>query len=145
MSITVSAWLEQERQSIEKWTKDTVAKKEEHLVLTTLGSLLNDELSGSAAATQINDILAPRLIYGAGVGWLWGKLAGMTRYFGASHKQQLVDLHIAIKNLPDIINDAGYKVTYGGQVIWRDMPDWGWVFFEHGMGMLSPFALIKFI
>jgi hypothetical protein len=140
MSTTVSAWVEEERQSTEKWTKDPVDKEEKHLVITALESLLNNQLSGSATATRINEILAPRLITGhrAGVGWLWGKLAGSTRYFGATHTQQLVDIHIAIKQLPDIINNAGYVVTYGGKVIWRQMPDWGWIFFEHGLGMWSP-------
>jgi hypothetical protein len=140
MFTTVSAWIEKERQSTEKWTKDPVDKEENHLVITALGSLLNNQLSGSATATRISEILAPRLITGhrAGVGWLWGKLADSTRHFGATHTQQLVDLHIAIKQLPDIINNAGYVVTYGGKVIWREMPDWGWIFFEHGLGMCSP-------
>lgn len=137
MSTTISAWVEKERQSIERWSRDPVGKKENHLVISALESLLNGQLSGSITATRINEILAPRLISGtrAGVGGLWGKLAGMTRFFGATHTQQLVDLHIAIKNLPDVINSAGYVVTYGGKVIWRQMPDWGWVFFEHGLGM----------
>lgn len=137
MSATVSAWLEKERESTEKWAKDPVDKEENHLVISALESLLNGQLSGSVTATRINDALAPRLRSGkrAGVGWLWGKLAGMTRSFGATHTQQLVDLHIAIKYLPDIVNDAGRAVTYGGKVIWREMPEWGWVFFEHGLGM----------
>lgn len=62
----------------------------------------------------------------------------MTRSFGATHTQQLVDLHIAIKHLPDIVNDAGYAATYSGKAIWRGMPEWGWVFFEHGLGMYPP-------
>ncbi|KAH0287527.1 hypothetical protein M436DRAFT_57577 [Aureobasidium namibiae CBS 147.97] len=137
MSTTISTWVEKERQSIEKWSKDPVGKEESHLVISALESLLNGQLSGSATATRINEILVPRLIYGtrADVGGLWGKLAGMTRYFGATHTQQLVDLHIAIKNLPDIINNAGHVVTYGGKVIWRQMPDWGWIFFEHGLDL----------
>jgi len=140
MSTTISAWVKKERQSIEKWSKHPVEKEEDHLVLTTLESLLNDEISSTATATRINEILAPRLISGtrSGVGGLWGKLAGMTRYFGATHTQQLVDLHIAIKHLPDVTNNAGYVVTYGGRVIWRQMPDWGWIFFEHGLGMYHP-------
>ncbi|KAI4851203.1 hypothetical protein E4T44_02280 [Aureobasidium sp. EXF-8845] len=137
MSTAVSTWVEQARQSIEKWTKDSIEKEEKHLVISALESLLHDRLSGAATATWMNEILAPRLISGlrAGVGWLWGVLAGATRPLGASHTQQLVDLLIAIKQLPDITNDAGYVVTYGGKVIWREMPDWGWVFFEHGLGM----------
>jgi hypothetical protein len=139
MSTAVSAWVEQIRQSIEKWTKDPIDKEEKHLVISALEPLLNDQLSGSATATLINGILAPRLISGqrAGVGWLWGKLADATRHLGATHTQQLVDLLIAIKQLPDITNDAGRTVTYGGKVIWRQMPDWGWVLFEHGLGMRS--------
>jgi hypothetical protein len=137
MSTTVSAWVEQARQLIEKWTKDPITKEEKHLVISALESLLHDQLSGPATATRINEILAPRLISGlrSGVGWLWGVLAGATRHLGASHTQQLVDLLIAIKQLPDIHNDAGYTVTCGGKVIWRQMPDWGWIFFEHGLGM----------
>jgi hypothetical protein len=139
MSTTVSAWIDKERQSTDKWAKDPVDKEEIRLVISALESLLNVQLSGSATATLINEILAPRLISGqrAGVGWLWGKLAEATRHLGATHTQQLVDLLIAIKQLPDITNDAGRMVTYGGKVIWRQMPDWGWVFFEHGLGMRS--------
>lgn len=139
MSTTVSAWADKEFQSTEKWTKDPVDKEENHLVVSALESLLNKQLSGSTTAIRINEILAPRLITGhrAGVGWLWGKLAESTRHFGATHTQQLVDLHIAIKQLPDIINNAGSVVTYGGKVIWRQMPDWGWILFEHGLGMWS--------
>jgi hypothetical protein len=140
MSTAVSAWVEQTRQSIEKWTKDPIDKEEKHLVISALEPLLNDQLSGSATATLINEILAPRLISGqrAGVGWLWGKLADATRHLGATHTQELVDFLIAIKQLPDIVNDAGSVVKYGGRVIWRQMPDWGWIFFEHGLGMWSP-------
>jgi hypothetical protein len=53
----------------------------------------------------------------------------------------LVDLLIAIKQLPDVINDAGSAVTYRGRLIWRQMPDWGWIFFEHGLGMCSPLVI----
>jgi hypothetical protein len=137
MSTVVSTWVEQARESIDKWTKDPINKEEKHLVITAIESLLHDQFSGAATATRINEILAPRLISGlrAGVGWLWGVLASATRHLGATHTQQLVDLLIAIKQLPDITNNAGYVVTYGGKVIWREMPDWGWVFFEHGLGM----------
>lgn len=45
MSATVSAWLEKERQSIEKWAKDPVDKEENHLVISALESLLNGQLS----------------------------------------------------------------------------------------------------
>jgi hypothetical protein len=140
MSTAVSIWSVEVRQSIDKWTKDPIDREEKHLVISALESLLHDQVSGAATATQINDILAPRLISGlrAGVGWLWGVLAGATRHLGASHTQQLVDLLIAIRQLPDVINDAGRTVTHGGKVIWRQMPDWGWVFFEHGLGMWSP-------
>jgi hypothetical protein len=139
MSTSVSVWIAKQRQSTDKWAKDPVDKKENHLVISALESLLNGQLSSSATATRINEILAPRLISGqrAGVGWLWGKLADATKYLGATHTQQLVDLLIAIKQLPDITNDAGRTVTYSGKVIWRQMPDWGWVFFEHGLGMRS--------
>jgi hypothetical protein len=137
MSTAVSAWVDKARQSIEKWTKDAIVKEEEYLVISALESLLYGRLSEVATARRINEILAPRLIsrLRAGVGWLWGVLAGATRHLGASHTQQLVDLLIAIKQLPDITDDAGYVVTYGGKVIWRQMPDWGWIFFEHGIGM----------
>ena len=137
MSTAMSNWIGKQRQSIEKWTKDPIDKEEKHLVLSALESLLRNQLSGSAAATRINEVLAPRLKSGlrAGVGWLWGVLADGTRHFGATHTQQWIDLHIAIKQLPDIINDAGYVVTYGSRVIWREMPDFGWIFFEHGLGM----------
>jgi hypothetical protein len=140
MPTDVSAWIAGQRQSMEKWKKDPVDKEEIHLVITALESLLNGQISGSATATRINEILAPRLISGqrARVGWLWGKLANATRHLGATHTKQLVDLLIAIKQLPDIVNDAGRVVTYGGRVIWRQMPDWGWIFFEHGLGMWSP-------
>jgi hypothetical protein len=94
MSTPVSAWVQQARQMIEKWTEDSIVKEEEYLVISALESLLHNQLSGAATATRINEILAPRLISGlrSGVGWLWGVLAGATRHLGASHTQQLVDL-----------------------------------------------------
>ncbi|KAI4842066.1 hypothetical protein E4T44_07532 [Aureobasidium sp. EXF-8845] len=137
MSTAVSAWVDQARQSIERWTKDPSVKEDEHLVVSALESLLHGQLSGATTATRINEILAPRLISGLrrGVGWLWGVLAGATRHLGASHTQQLVNLLIAIRRFPDVIDDAGRTVTYGGKVIWRQMPDWGWIFFEHGLDL----------
>ncbi|CAD0110875.1 unnamed protein product, partial [Aureobasidium uvarum] len=124
------------RNSNERFTKDPITKEGNDLVLKALESLLHNQLSSSATATRINEIFAPRLISGlnAGVGWLWGTLSDSTRYFGASHTQQLVDLVVALKQLPDVVDKAGYVVKYGGKVIWREMHDWGWIFAEHGIG-----------
>lgn len=140
MCTTVSSWIDDQHKSIEKWAKNPTDKEEDHLVITAFESLLNNQTSGSATATQFNNILAPRLItgYRFGVGFIWGKLADASRWFGGSHTQQLVDLVVAIKQLPDVINKAGYAVTYNGNIIWRGFPEFGWVFYEHGLGTWCP-------
>lgn len=136
MYTTVSSWVEARHESIEKWTKDPVEKQEDHLVITALESLLNNEASGSATAKKINDIYLNSLVsgYRTSVSFVWGVFADASRWFGASHTQQLVDLIVAIKQLPDVVNKAGYVVTIGGRVIFRELHDFGWIFFEHGLG-----------
>lgn len=138
MYTTVSSWIEGRHKSIDKWTKDPLEKEEDHLVITALESLLNDEASGSATAKNINDIYIPSLVSGhrTSVSFIWGVLADASRWFGSSHTQQLVDLAIAIEQLPDVANKAGHVVTHGGRVIWRGMHDFGWV----GRLALSPVA-----
>ncbi|KAI4726158.1 hypothetical protein E4T49_06103 [Aureobasidium sp. EXF-10728] len=137
MSTTVSSWIETRRTSNEKFTKDPITKQENNLVLTVLESLLQNQASGSATASRINEIYSPRLTSGRGpgVGWLWGALADGTRWFGASHTQQLVGLVVTLKQLPDVVDRVGHVVKYSGKVIWREMPDWGWIFAEHGIGL----------
>ncbi|KAG9943268.1 hypothetical protein KCU85_g8798, partial [Aureobasidium melanogenum] len=137
MYTTVSSWIEGRHKSIDKWTKDPLEKEEDHLVITALESLLNDEASGSATAKNINDIYIPSLVSGhrTSVSFIWGVLADASRWFGSSHTQQLVDLAIAIEQLPDVANKAGHVVTHGGRVIWRGMHDFGWIFYEHGLDL----------
>ncbi|KAI5270679.1 hypothetical protein E4T47_05959 [Aureobasidium subglaciale] len=140
MSMTLYTWLATQRAAEEKWTTNSTDKQENNLILSTLESLLLDQLSAQETAIHINDILSPRLISGtrAGVSWLWGKVADAVKYFGGSHTNQLVDLHIAIRKLPDIVNGYGYKITYAGKVIWRELPYWGWIFAEHAVDINYP-------
>ncbi|KAH0365796.1 hypothetical protein KCU65_g5759, partial [Aureobasidium melanogenum] len=137
MYTTVSSWIEARHKSIEKWTKDLVEKEEDHLVITALESLLNNQVSGSVTAKKINDIYLPSLVSGhrTSVSFVWGVMADASRWFGSTHNQQLVDLVVAIKQLPDVVNKAGYVVTHGGKVIWRGLHDFGWIFYEHGLDL----------
>ncbi|KAG9594574.1 acetyl-CoA synthetase-like protein, partial [Aureobasidium melanogenum] len=137
MYTTVSSWIRARHESIEKWTKIPVEKEEDHLVITALESLLNNQVSGSATAKKINDIYLRSLVSGhrTSVSFVWGVFADASRWFGASHTQQLVDLIVAIKQLPDVVDKAGHVVTNGGRVIWRELHDFGWIFFEHGLDL----------
>ncbi|KAH0032986.1 hypothetical protein KCU78_g2556, partial [Aureobasidium melanogenum] len=137
MYTTVSSWVETRHESIEKWTKAPVEKQEDHLVIAALESLLNHEASGSVTAKKIKDIYLNSLVFGhrTSVSFVWGVFADASRWFGASHTQQLVDLIVAIKQLPDVVNKAGYVVTHGGRVIFRELHDFGWIFFEHGLDL----------
>ncbi|KAI5195569.1 malic acid transporter [Aureobasidium subglaciale] len=72
--ILFSFWFfSEQRASEEKWTTNPIDKQENDLILSTLNSLLLDQLSAQESATHINSILSPRLISGhrAGVSWLW--------------------------------------------------------------------------
>ncbi|KAK6000886.1 hypothetical protein QM012_002969 [Aureobasidium pullulans] len=137
MYTTVPSWIEEKHKLVEKWGRDPTDKEENHLVITALESLLNNGVSGSETAMKTNTIYFPRLISGlrAGVGFIWASVADASRRFGASHTQQLVDLVVATKQLPDVTNEIGYVVTYREQVIWREMPDFGWIFYEHGLDL----------
>lgn len=147
MYTTVSSWIDDRRKSNEKWTKYPMEKEDNDLIIAALKSLLEGKVSGSATAMRLDDILRPRLITGqrAGVSYIWGLVADASRWFGASHTQQLVDLVVAIKQLPDVVNEAGYVVTHGGKVIWREMHDFHWIFYEHGLCQWSPNFGLKII
>ncbi len=139
MPTTISSWVQNRRASQEKWQKDPLEKEENFLIISAFEQLLNNKLSASSTASRINEIVFPRLISGlrASVGFIWGLFADATKHFGASHTQQLADVIIAIRELPDVVNEKGYKVIRSGEVVWRGMPDFGWIFAEHGVRMLG--------
>ncbi|KAI5237087.1 hypothetical protein E4T43_08182 [Aureobasidium subglaciale] len=62
MSMTLYTWLATQRAAEEKWTTNSTDKQENNLILSTLESLLLDQLSAQETAIHINDILSPRLI-----------------------------------------------------------------------------------
>ncbi|THV85912.1 hypothetical protein D6C86_08168 [Aureobasidium pullulans] len=135
MPTTISSWVQNRRASQEKWQKDPLEKEENFLIISAFEQLLSNKLSASSTASRINEIVSPRLISGlrASVGCIWGLFADATKHFGASHTQQLADVIIAIRELPDVANEEWYKVIRSGQVVWRGMPDFGWIFAEHGV------------
>lgn len=144
MPTTISSWVEAQRASQEKWQKDPLEKEENFLIISAFEQLLNNQLSASSTASRINEIVSPRLISGlrASVGCICGLFADATKHFGTSHTQQLADVIIAIRELPDVVDQKGYKVIRSGEVVWRGTPDFGWIFAEHGVRMLGFLSML---
>ena len=114
-------------------------EEERAQAVTVIESLLNGEHSASTTARSIAAIYQPRIESGRRitVGDLWGTIIAATTLLDGAASELLVDLIIAIGNLPDVVGATGVPIKLSGCVIWRDLPDWAWLFREYGIGTHS--------
>lgn len=138
--------------SAKKWVDSRIAYVEQHYPnppeekLEIIGSyrmiasLLNGQTSAKEAATNIASTFKPRMNthHSTNFKSIWGILATASRVFSGVENERLVDLYLAIKALPDVTNKHGHVSKAAGGVVWKDMPDWGWIYWEHGLGKSYP-------
>ena len=140
---TISLWASFERDQQERYTKSLEEKQENIAAIDALESLMRGKFSASQTARRIANIYEPRIAskQRSSVGILWGNIAEATRCVGVA--QCLSDLMGEMLNLPDAVDTGGYVVKQDGATVWRGLPSWGWIYFEHGIGNSSSSLLLR--
>jgi hypothetical protein len=125
---------------ISTWAESEIAHRqgntENQQVIRVMENLFNNETTPSKAADSIAAIYEPRqnTHHSTNFKSLWGIIAAASQTFSGKDSELLAELFIAIKSLPDVTNKHGYVFKSGGGVVWKDTPDWGWIYWEHGLG-----------
>lgn len=135
--VTVSSWASTYISHLSSRTPEEKLEITQSIHL--IASVLQGTISAPEAASQIAAIFKPGMntAHSTNFKALWGIIAGATRTFSGVENESLVDLYFAIKELPEVTNKYGYVFKVGGKHPWSEMPDWGWVYWEHGLGMSS--------
>ena len=133
----ITKWANDERAMQRKWRKDDQDLHENLRAIDTIELLMQGLLSPTEAAQEIAGTFEPRLAskQRQSIGSLWGIISEATRCSGHIVAQRLAELMTAITQLPDIVDVGGHPVKHGGAVLWRELPSWGWIFYEHGLGI----------
>lgn len=144
---TISDWLTHARG--ERHSKSEDNNWDDLRAIDALETLLIGGQSASIVAETISNIYEPGLKVGyrTDVVSLWGIISDATRSLDGIANVRLVDLIIEIHELPDLTTSEGDPIKEGGMVYWRDLPRWGMMFREYGIGMvpLSPPLRIRLL
>ena len=134
---SITEWANVERAMQDEWHKDDQDLHENLSAIDSIELLMQGLSSPTEAAQEIADTFEPRLAskQRQSIGALWGIISGATRCSGHLGAQRLAELMTAITQLPDIVDVGGHPVKHGGAVLWRELPSWGWIFYEHGLGI----------
>lgn len=133
---SVSTWATLARKSRSKYPERVDDMNEDLQAIDAIENFLTNGESSLKAARCIADIYEPRLKSRQryGVGMLWVSICEAARSIDGSASSRLAGLLIALRDQPDVVSSSGQVVNSEKQVLWRNLPEWGWLFREYGFG-----------
>lgn len=133
-------WADSARQLADQasWSQGSPQERAYLQTIDALEAMLNGQNTPAGTAHTIADFSKP-LILGSGyahdhIHRLWTTITDAVVHFDDSRSGLLADLVIAIYDLPDLLDSKGRSVSVVGSKVWRELPDWGWIFGEAALG-----------
>ncbi|THY25982.1 hypothetical protein D6D01_04667 [Aureobasidium pullulans] len=133
-------WATAARKEIQQSTSDLDNKQEDFKAVEVIKSFLHGEFSAFRAAHRIAGIYEPRLKtrQRGDVEALWGHISQAAKSIDEAASLKLAGLMASLQGQPDVVDTSGKAVGCGNQVLWRDLPNWGRVFWEYGIDIDPP-------
>ncbi|KAI4851586.1 hypothetical protein E4T44_02040 [Aureobasidium sp. EXF-8845] len=136
---SISTWATLARKRRSKYPERVDDMNEDLQAIDAIENFLFNGKSSLKAARCIADIYEPRLKSRQryDVGMLWVSICEAARSINGSASSQLAGLLLALRDQPDVVSSSGHVVNSEKQVLWRDLPEWGWLFREYGFESLA--------
>lgn len=133
--------------NVRQWTQRMNEKEEyntsgEQQLIAVLPKLCNGTITPHAAAVSIATAFKEQIQHQSIVYWyMWSiyidAIFSLTTTGDQRNLERLVDTLIELSKLPDVYDRNGQVAKKNGRVFWRDIPEFGFVFYDAYDGTLN--------